>query len=94
MERRLMTSKEEREQGYARKDARERFEGATTVPRISMPYPALGINREVVPFEGGGYMGRERRWADANVYAVRWFDLEADAIAWANTKWANMEGGL
>jgi hypothetical protein len=88
-----MTSREEQAACFARYDARERFEGAMVVPHISMPYPALGLSREVVPFEGGGYMGRERRWADANVYAVQWFDMEADAIAWANTKWANMEGG-
>ena len=77
-----MTSEEEREQGYMRYSARERFEGAMVVPHMSESFPALGISRELSVLPDGRYMGRERRWAGVDAAALSVFETEADAIAW------------
>ena len=82
MKSRLMTSKEEMEVGYARKDARVRFECATVVPHMSESFPALGLSRELSVLPDGRYMGRERRWAGVDAAALSVFETEADAIAW------------
>jgi hypothetical protein len=84
----LISSYEERDTDgswHARRDCyagRQRYEGAAVVPCMSESFPALGISREVVPFEGGRYMGRERRWAGVDAAALSVFETEADAIAW------------
>ena len=81
-----MTSEEEREQGYMRYSARERFEGATVVPYLSMPYPALGINREVVRGTGS-WSCLTREWSTGASRLDEVVSSEAVAVAWAHREW-------
>ena len=74
------------EVGFMRYSARERFDGATAVPHVSVPCFPLGLTREVTALPDGRYMGRERRWSGVDAAALSVFETEAGAIAWANMK--------